>query len=204
MRTPHRSPERDAAIMALLPRVPEYGWSQRALEAALGDIGQDPATAQPLFPDGAIEMIETACDLTDRRMAEAAEALDLPSMRISQRVRVLIVLRLQLNRSHKEAIRRAMAVLALPGNAVRASCITGRTADAIWRAAGDQSDDFSWYSKRVILAGVYATTQLFWLRDTSADEAETLAFLDRRLANTALIGKVRKKIEGIFARFKAA
>ena len=97
-------------------------------------------------------------------------------------MRAVIALRLEQNRPYKEAIRRALAVLALPQNARAAATCTARTVDAIWHAAGDRSADFSWYTKRAILAVIYSATLLYWLRDTSEDDAATLAFLDRRLA----------------------
>ena len=112
----------------------------------------------------------------------------------------MIALRLEQNRLYKEAIRRALAVLALPGNATAAARCTARTVDAIWHAAGDRSADFSWYTKRAILAAVYSATVLYWLRDTSEDDAATLAFLDRRLAGIGRIGRLRGRVDGVLAR----
>ena len=86
----------------------------------------------------------------------------------------MIALRLEQNRPHKEAIRRGLAVLALPRNVRAAATCTARTVDAIWHAAGDRSADFSWYTKRAILAAIYSATLLYWLRDTSEDDAATL------------------------------
>ena len=189
-----RSAERDAAIAALLPHVPFDGWTRRALRAGLADIGVAPEDAELLFPPGAADMIEAFCDWADRRMEEGAASLD-PALRLHQRVRAVIALRFEQNRPHKEAIRRAMALLALPGNARLSAACTARTVDAIWHAAGDRSTDFSWYTKRAILAAVYGATVLYWLRDTSEDDAATLAFLDRRLADVGRIGRVRHRVE---------
>ncbi len=186
---PERMAERDAAIMGMLPNVPFDGWTKRALRAGVRDAGLPADEADLLFPLGTADMIETFCDLADRRMADAAA--DLPETRLSARVRAVIALRLEQNRPYKEAIRRAIAVLALPQNARAAAKTTARTVDAIWHAAGDRSADFSWYTKRAILTAVYSATILYWVRDTSEDDADTLAFLDRRLAGTARIGRLR-------------
>ncbi len=202
MHPPERSPERDAAIDALLPNVPFDGWTFRALRQGLVAIGQDPEDAALLFPAGAPDMIEAYCDLADRRMEEAAAALDMTLLRVPARVRALIALRFRQNRLHKEAARRALGVLALPGNARVAAACTARTVDAIWHASGDRSADFSWYTKRATLAGVYSATLLFWVRDTSEEDVDTLAFLDRRLAGVGRIGRVRRRIEGVAARLR--
>lgn len=191
---PERSAARDAAIDALLPRVADRGWTLEALRAGLRDAGLDPQDAELLFPGGAADMIETFCDLSDRRMEQAAAEQGVAALRLSQRVRAILALRLRQQEANREAVRRALAILALPRHACLAARITARTVDAIWHAAGDRSADMSWYSKRAILAGVYGATVLFWLRDFSEQASDTLAFLDRRLAAVARIGKLRARM----------
>jgi ubiquinone biosynthesis protein COQ9 len=186
---PERSPERDAALDALLPNVPFDGWTVAALRRAAG------RDADLLFPGGAADMVEAFCDLADRRMEAAAAERGLPG-RLPARVRAAIALRLEQNRPHREAVRRALSVMALPRNAPMTARTLARTVDAIWHAAGDRSADFSWYTKRAILASVYGATLLYWLRDSGIDDADTLAFLDRRLAGVGRIGRVRKWVEG--------
>jgi ubiquinone biosynthesis protein COQ9 len=195
---PERLPERDAAILGMLPHVPFDGWSKRALRAGVRDAGMPADEADLLFPIGSVDMIETFCDLADRRMEQ--EAGSLTETRLSARVRAVIALRLEQNRPYKEAARRALAVLALPQNASAAAACTARTVDAIWYAAGDRSADFSWYTKRAILAAVYTATVLYWLRDASEDDAATLAFLDRRLAAVGRIGRLRGRVDALLAR----
>jgi ubiquinone biosynthesis protein COQ9 len=192
---PERSAERDAAIDAILPHVAFDGWTRSALRRGLTDAGADPRDAALLFPGGAADMIAAFCDLADRRMAAGMTAPGYADLRVSARVRAAIALRLAQNRAHREAVRRALAVLALPGNAATAAACTARTVEAIWRAAGDRSADFSWYTKRAILAAVYTATVLFWLSDAGEDDAATLAFLDRRLAGLKRIGGLRRRAE---------
>jgi ubiquinone biosynthesis protein COQ9 len=184
---PERSDARDAAIDAMLPHVAGLGWRRAA----------GPAGAL-LFPGGAVAMVEAYIDLMDRRMVETAAPL-LETQRRSQRVRTLVATRLALAAPHRAAVRRAAALLALPGNALVSARCTAHTVDAIWHAAGDVSADFSWYTKRAILAGVYSSTLLYWMNDSTTEEA-ALAFLDRRLEGVAKIGKLRAR----FSRPKAA
>lgn len=191
---PERSAARDAAITALLPNVPFDGWTWRALRTGLAASGGDGRDAEILFPGGPPDMIEAFCDLADRRMEEGAAQLSLGDLRTPARVRAVLALRLAQNRPYKEAIRRALAALALPRRAGIAARCTARTVDAIWHAAGDRSVDFSWYTKRAILAGVYSATLLYWLRDTSEDDAATLAFLDRQLARVGRITRLRRRL----------
>jgi ubiquinone biosynthesis protein COQ9 len=180
---PERSDERDAAIEALLAAGDPSPWHIPALRASVGE------AAAMLFPSGAGDLVEAYADLMDRRMVTAAGS-ELAEMRLSQRVRALIRARLELGAPHKEAVRRGVLLLCHPANAARGARCTARTVDAIWHAAGDASADFSWYTKRAILVGVYSATLLYWLNgDTSIDDA--LAFLDRRLEDVAILGRLR-------------
>lgn len=184
MRTPpERSPARDAAIEALLPIAAARGFGPAALRKAAGK------DADLLFPGGAVDAVEAFIDLVDRRMVAEAQ---LTGLGMTKRVRALVAARLTLMAPQKPAVRRAASVLALPGNAAAAARTLARTVDAIWYAAGDSSADFSWYTRRAILAGVYGATLVFWLNgETSVEDA--LGFLDRRLEGVGRIGKLRAR-----------
>lgn len=190
---PERSAGRDAALQAMLPHVARLGWTLTALRRGLRDAGADPQDAELLFPGGTPALVEAWIDLEDRQMAAAVAARDLSGLRLPERVRLAVALRLEQARPHRGAVRRALAVLALPRNAGLAARSLARTVDAIWHAAGDRSADFAWYTKRVILAAIYGATLLYWLRDDSGDDAKTLAFLDRRLADHARFHKAQRR-----------
>ena len=194
MTHPERSAERDAALMALLPFVELDGWTVAALRQAAGP------NADLLFPGGTRDMIEAYCDLGDRWMEEGARAIVAP--RLSDRVRAIVALRLAQNREYKGAVRRALGVLAVPGNQALSARCTARTVDAIWHAAGDRSADFSWYTKRAILGTVYGTVLLFWLQDSSEGDARTLALLDRLLRGVGQIGQARRRLSSALSRLQ--
>jgi ubiquinone biosynthesis protein COQ9 len=137
-------------------------------------------------------------------MEAAAAETDMSELGLTRRVRAVIAIRFAQQRPNRDAIRRALAILALPGSGVLAARITARTVDSIWHAAGDRSADFSWYTKRAILAAVYSATLIYWLRDHSEDAADTLAFLDRRLQGIGRIGKLRARLDRMITRFSPA
>ncbi len=184
-----RQAARDAAVRAMLPLVPEQGWTLRALSQAAG------TQAEVLFPGGPAELVEAYIDMATRDMVRAA-APALEGKRLSQKVRTLILTRLERAEPDRRAVRRAVSVLALPGNTAVAAGCTARTVDAIWTAAGDTGTGFSWYSKRAILASVYTSTLLYWLREDRT-RAEVEAFLDRRLAGVAQFGKFTAKAKKV-------
>ena len=192
-----RSAVRDAALLAMMSHVGAWGWSVRAARAFAGP------DADLLFPGGAAEMVEAHADLGDRRMEAAADTI--LETRLSARVRGLILLRLRQAEGEREAIRRGLSVLSLPGNRLAGLRSVARTVDSIWHAAGDDAADISWYSKRAILSGIYAATLLFWLQD-AGDGAATEAFLDRRMSELGRFGRatgaLRRRVD--YAASRAA
>jgi ubiquinone biosynthesis protein COQ9 len=178
---------RDAAIEAVLPLVPRLGWSMAALREAAGD------SADLLFPGGPADMVDAYIDLADRRMMAATDGFA-QEKRVSGRVRALILERLRQAEPHRDAVRRAFGILAMPANAALAARGAARTVDRIWNTAGDRSADFSWYTKRAILGVVYGATLLYWMRP-DVDDAAVAAFLDRRLARVAAMGKLSARLK---------
>ena len=179
---------RDALMLAVLPHVAFDGWSQSAIKAGAADAGIEPAVAFNTFPGGPAELIAHFSAWADRRMLETLEKQDLESMRVSERVAAGVRGRLELLAPHREAVRRGLAFLGMPQQSPLGLKCLYRTVDAIWYAAGDTSTDYNFYSKRMLLAGVYSSTLLFWLNDKSEGFADSWAFLDRRIAEVLKIG----------------
>ena len=183
---------RQGLLLATLPHVAFDGWSAAALAAGARDSGLDDVEIARLFPGGGGELLRCFAAWADQRMVAALQAADLDSMGVRERMALALRARLDAVAPWPEAVRRALVRLALPVNAPLALHLTWRTVDTIWYAAGDRSADFSFYSKRAILAGVYAATVLYWLDDKSEDRADTWAFLDRRLADAVRLGGLRQ------------
>jgi ubiquinone biosynthesis protein COQ9 len=180
---------KDKLILAVLPEVPFSGWTQAALAKAAAEAGMDPTMGERAFPGGPVDAVLHFIDLADRRLAEEAPSA-LEGLRLTARIRWLVRHRLESWSKHREAIRRASVILSLPSNSLRAAKATWATADLMWHLAGDQSVDFSYYTKRASLSAVYSATLLYWMSDESEGYAETWAFLDRRLADVAQIPKM--------------
>lgn len=191
---------RDKIVEAALPHVPFDGWTPRAARRAAADLGLTRADAMRAFPFGAADMVAHFSDLADRRMVAELERRDIASMKIRERITTAVRVRLEQAAPHREAVRRALAVLALPSNVVLGGKCLYRTVDAMWVAAGDRSTDWNFYSKRSLLAGVFSSTVLYWLDDRSDDMADTWAFLDRRIADVMRIPKVTGRVRSFVDR----
>ena len=196
----HLARARAQILQAALVHVPFDGWTEATLCRAVADAGLDPSIGRRALPGGAIDLVEYFIADADRRMLGALEVLELPSMPVRERIATAVRTRLAQNLVHREAVGRAISLLALPLNGPRALKTLYRTVDAMWHAAGDRSTDYNFYSKRVLLAGVYSATVLYWLNDQSDDQANTAAFVDRRIADVMRIEKAKGRAAAIKQR----
>ncbi len=193
----------DRQIEAALPHVVFDGWSRIALDAAAQDIGLTPSDVDRLCPGGPKDAVSAYIAWTDRRMIDALAGMDLSRMKVRERIILAVRTRLELVELEKEAIRRAMSAIAMPGAIDIGPKSLYRTVDAIWRAAGDTSTDFNFYTKRGLLAAVYSATLLYWLDDRSPGHEATWSFLDRRIADVMRIPKITGRLTGGLERFRA-
>ncbi|HEX9703290.1 MAG TPA: COQ9 family protein [Rhodospirillales bacterium] len=192
--------QRDRILVGALPHVAFDGWSRTAMKAGAADASLDAAVALGVFPGGVPDLVDHFADWADRQMLAELDRLGVGAMRVRDRIAAAVKARIEVMAANHEASRRALTFLALPPNAPLAARLLWRTVDAMWYAAGDNATDFNYYSKRGLLAGVYATTVLYWLEDASEDFADTWAFLDRRIADVMKVPAVKSRIKSVFNR----
>jgi ubiquinone biosynthesis protein COQ9 len=171
---------RDRLAEAVAAEAAFSGWSHAALRAAAEQVGAG-ADAERLFPGGPVDVLVYLSERADQRTVEGLENAGVMSLKIRERIKLAVRLRIENTVGGKESVRRGLALLALPFNGPLALRLLYRTVDAVWYAAGDTSTDFNFYTKRAILAGVFSSTLLYWLNDRSEGNATTWSFLDRRI-----------------------
>ena len=194
MRSPLAESQQAALIEAILPEVAFDGWSRPALRAAARRIGMPSGEALALFPGGPADLVACFSRWADLRMLDRLETQTLDPLRIPERIALAIGTRLDIVAPWREAVRRALSLLTLPQHMPLALRLLYQTVDDVWWAAGDRATDFSFYTKRLTLAGIHTATVLYWLEDRSEDFADTRAFLERRLAGVARVGRVRQQL----------
>ncbi|HEX8535725.1 MAG TPA: COQ9 family protein [Allosphingosinicella sp.] len=181
-----------AALAPLIPANAVFdGWSDTALAMAASELGVPEGRARLCFPGGAPQMIDAWFDAIDIAMAKAYPLERISKLKIRERVRDLVLFRIETVNPHKEALRRALAILAQPQNAMGAAKLAWRSADRMWRIAGDRATDFNHYTKRGILSALYMSTLLVYLDDDSDSLATTRGFLDRRIDDVMSFEKLK-------------
>jgi ubiquinone biosynthesis protein COQ9 len=204
-------PTLDEIRLALAPAVGRNaafdGWSQAAVDVAADEFGIDRDVAGLAFKGGSLALIDAWIDSVDLELADRLPPEKLNAMKIRDRITALLATRLEIMAPNRESLRRAMAIMASPQNLPRAAKIGWRSADRMWRLAGDTASDFNHYTKRMTLSAVYGSVLTIFVNDDSENFADTRAFLDRRIDNVMQFEKVkaqaraRKEYIPSFSRF---
>jgi len=181
----------DIILGAVLRQVPFEGWTSRAVSAAMATLDLPGGSEHIYAPAGALGLIGTWSAQMDAQMITQIEGFDLETMRIRDKVTEAVWARLNVLAGHEEAARRALARLTLPDAAGRGAAQLWATADAIWTAIGDTSEDYNYYTKRTILSGVIGSSLMSWLSDDTDDKSTARAFLERRIGNVMQFEKFK-------------
>ncbi|MEM7506221.1 MAG: COQ9 family protein [Pseudomonadota bacterium] len=194
----HIEETRNTLLDAVLPHVAFDGWTNQMLEHAIAESGVDAGLGHLAFPRGGIDMALAFHYRADRHLAEELAGpkakANLESLRIRERIAYAVRRRIELVADDREAVRRGATLLTLPMNAAEGAKALWNTADVIWTACGDTSQDYNWYTKRAILSSVYSATVLYWLGDQSEGAARTWEFLDRRIENVMQFEKAKAAV----------
>ncbi len=170
------------------------GWTDAAVDAAANVHGVAPATARLAFGGGAMDRIGAWIERIDADMAAALPAERIGNLSMRERIRTLLQFRLDALAGYEEALRRALSIVAMPQNAAATAQRSWRSADVMWRLAGDRAADFNHYTKRITLAGIYTATLLVFANDSSEGKADTHAFLARRIDGVMRFEKLKAQV----------
>ncbi len=196
---------RNDLIKAMLTHVPFDGWTWEAMEQGAIDIGYEKKKTSSerikifknLFKNGSIDFIDAFSEIIDLEVKENYNLIEAKPERVPEKIKIIIMIRLNLCQKYKEAVRSSISLSAIPVNTKISLNILYRTCNSIWRIVGDKSTDFSFYTRRISLGAVYTSTLLFWLNDKSNNNIETEFFLDRRLKEISKISSLKKPLSDV-------
>ncbi|MCX8500682.1 MAG: COQ9 family protein [Alphaproteobacteria bacterium] len=207
--TPLRDEARRRLLAAILLEVPFTGWTPVSLRAAAARLGEAPSLVERLFPAAIPEVLEFWSHLTDAAMTQWLAGEECRGMRTQERAEAAILRRLDELALNREAARLAMQQLSFPhlngGSGLGLKLVT-RTVDELWHGLGDCSTDFNWYSKRLLMAGVYLPAIVYWLSPAAPQREEIAALIQRqmeRITDLSRLGKaLRSRSEGLITRLQ--
>uniref|UniRef100_A0AAF6YJ59 Ubiquinone biosynthesis protein n=2 Tax=Bos TaxID=9903 RepID=A0AAF6YJ59_BOVIN len=153
-------------LTAALEFVPTHGWTAEAIAEGAQSLGLSSAAAS-MFGDDGSELILHFVTQCNARLTHVLE----------------------------EEQKLAFSILMLPHNIPPSLNLLTSMVDDMWHYAGDQSTDFNWYTRRAVLAGIYNTTELVMMQDSSPDFEDTWRFLENRISDAMNMGHTAKQVK---------
>ena len=195
-------------VLGMLLNIPFDGLQWEALYRAAEDlkIYKNPLTNENkielknFFENDLVNTIKVFNDYLDDKMEDSFSKTKKNKQRMPEKIKSLILNRISASLDFKDGIVSSLGFMSLPQNSKPSLKMLYNTCDRIWRVSGDQSTDFSFYTKRLILSGVYSSTLMYWIQDDTGDLKNTEDFLNRRLEDVSKIGKAKQfssKLKGL-------
>ena len=185
----------DQLTDAMLALAPDAGWTRSTLEKAAEKAGLTAGQALLAAPNGVADILEAFGKRAARAAGEALTTPEAATLKVREKVRAGVKGWLAALGAHKAAVKRAAAT---PANLLTGPKGLWAAADAIWAALGDKSTDYNWYTKRMTLSAVLASTLAAWMG--TDDEAQVDEFLDRRIENVMQFEKLKAQAKDAFAK----
>ncbi|KAM9816572.1 ubiquinone biosynthesis protein COQ9, mitochondrial isoform X1 [Syngnathus typhle] len=188
-------------LNAALEFVPQHGWTMDSIAAGAETLGLSSASIG-MFYNGAgdlvLHFIAQCNSQLGETLAEQQKQVQLGQeepKKTTDFLREAIETRLRMHITYIETWPQAMSILLLPYNIPKSLEHLATLVDDIWYYNGDRSTDMNWYTKRAALTGIYNTTELVMLQDSSPDFQDTWNFLDNRIQDIASIVSSAKQIQ---------
>ncbi|XP_059431929.1 uncharacterized protein LOC132165404 [Corylus avellana] len=173
--------EQARVLRASLPHVVRLGWSEAAMMAGARTVGVSPSIIGS-FPRKEAALVEFFMDECLQRLIDRTDSgEDLKGMIPSERISKLVRFRLEMQAPYISKWPQALSIQAQPMNVPTSFKQRAMLVDEIWHAVGDGASDIDWYVKRTVLGGIYSTTEIYMLTDSSTDFCDTWSFLDNRV-----------------------
>jgi len=192
--TPPSQTIRTVWLEALLPRVPDFGWSEAAARAAAREAGISEEDQALAAPGGVADLREAFFDSAEQAMMADMAAREVSPLKMHERVALGVRIWLDKLAPHREAVARATSHAFLPWQTGDAAQRAWSVADAVWQAAGDTAEDYNRYTKRGLLASVIPSIVFYWQGEPDSDALDD--FIMRRLKNAMTLGKTGGQVLG--------
>uniref|UniRef100_A0A452V8U6 Ubiquinone biosynthesis protein n=2 Tax=Ursus TaxID=9639 RepID=A0A452V8U6_URSMA len=188
-------------LTAALDFVPAHGWTAEAIAEGAQSLGLSSAAASMFGNDGSELILHfvTQCNARLAHVLEEEQKLvqlgQAEKKKTDQFLRDAVETRLRMLIPYIEHWPRALSILMLPHNIPSSLSLITSMVDDMWHYAGDQSTDFNWYTRRAVLAGIYNTTELVMMQDSSPDYEDTWRFLENRINDAMNMGHTAKQVK---------
>ena len=173
--------------------VSEKGLTKNSLENISKRYGLDINETEILFPEGNIDLIKFTLEQLNKELEEYCKKIDLRRLPGHKRIKKVLLSKIFLMNKNKLFYRNIFLNLLIPKKNCSLSSQLYNSVDQIWFIAGDSSTDFNFYTKRLILSGIYSRVILFFFNNNNQEELENI--LDESLKRVSKIPEIKSKLK---------
>ena len=173
--------------------VSENGLTKNCLENISKKYGLNTDETDLLFPQGNIDLIKFALEQLNNDLEVYCKQIDLIRLPIHKRIRKVLLSKISLMNKDKFFYRSIFLNLLIPKKNFSLSSQLYNSVDQLWFIAGDSSTDFNFYTKRLILSGIYSRVMLFFFNNNNQEELENI--LDESLKRVSKIPEIKSKLK---------
>ena len=169
--------------------VAKDGWSENILKKVINNTVKSSDLAY-LFPNGYLDILELSLSELNKSVENKIGKINIINFPISKRMKKILSVRLEILNEEKKFFKKTFNHLILPKNNKIMKKNLYNSVDSMWYLAGDNSTDFSFYTKRLTLAIIY-TNALFIFFNKDIEQAN--ANIERNLKRISNIPKFKER-----------
>ena len=178
--------------------VAEHGLTSQTLKNISKKYDLDIHEINLLFPEGQNDLLKFALEQLNIDLENYCKKLDLIRLPVHKRIRKILLSKIYIMNKEKKFYKKIFLSLLIPKKNFSLPNKLYKSVDQIWFIAGDTSVDFNFYTKRLILAGIYSRVIFFFFNNNNQKLLEDL--LDSNLKRVSKIPELKTKLN-IFKDF---
>ena len=151
-----------------------------------------------LFPDGNVDLIKFVLEQLNSELEDYCKNIDLIRLPIHKRIKKVLLSKIFLLNKDKLFYKNIFLNLLIPKRHFSLPKQLYNSVDQIWFIVGDSSVDFNFYTKRLILSGIYLRIMLFFFNNDDQGDLEKI--LDENLKRVSKIPEIKSKLK-IFKQY---
>ena len=173
------------------------GWSENVLEKLVNK-NIDSSELAYYYPNGYKDILKFSLDEINYSLEKIISKTNIINLPLNKRIKKILMTRLEILNKDKKFFNKTFNHLILPQNTKILTKSLYKSVDTMWYLAGDNSTDFNFYTKRLILSGIYVSTLLIFF-NKNIEEAEKN--IDRSLKRISKLPKLKERFSFIKENF---
>lgn len=192
-----KNQNKEKLLARFIENTPFIGWNIENLEKSCEELELGHDYHEIIFPAGLHDISQYISDECNKNSFKKLEKQDLNNLRISEKVEIALHTKIMEYHNflgNKEALKKFLGYSIAPTNIGNSSKNIFNFSNDVWRMLEDKSTDFSYYTKRLSMSGIYSKAFLYSISDESPELENTRKFLKRTIDGLMKFHKLKSKV----------